>query len=273
MLENPQFQSTMNEALQNPTMIDMMIQQNPMLREMGPGVRQMMQTPEFRRMLTDPNSIRQAMEMQRAMGGLGGGGGSPFPAPGPTNTSPEEGGNPPAPAANPFLQAAMGSGNPLSSLFGGNPNMGANPTPTAPNTSGSEQAGGAAAGGGPNPFGFLANPGLFGGQGAQGGFNPLDPQQNPFLRDPAAASQLLQAAQGEGGAGGAANPLAALLGGAGGGGFGGPPDNRPPEERYATQLGQLNEMGFCEFERNVEALRRAGGSTQGAVEYLLSHPS
>ena len=76
---------------------------------------------------------------------------------------------------------------------------------------------------------------------------------------------------GEGNAGAGANPLAALLGG----GFGAPspPDNRPPEERYAEQLRQLNDMGFCEFERNVEALRRAGGSVQGAVEYLLGNPS
>ena len=50
-----------------------------------------------------------------------------------------------------------------------------------------------------------------------------------------------------------------------------PPDTRPPEERYAEQLRQLNEMGFYEFERNVEALRRTGGSVQGAVEYLLTH--
>jgi ubiquilin len=59
------------------------------------------------------------------------------------------------------------------------------------------------------------------------------------------------------------------------GGFGGqqqqaPVDNTPPEERYASQLQQLNDMGFYEFERNVQALRRSGGNVQGAVEYLLS---
>ena len=50
-----------------------------------------------------------------------------------------------------------------------------------------------------------------------------------------------------------------------------PQDDRPPEDRYAEQLRQLNDMGFYEFERNVEALRRTGGSVQGAVEYLLTH--
>jgi ubiquilin len=121
------------------------------------------------------------------------------------------------------------------------------------------------------------NPAMFGatgsqaGQAGQAGLNPFNPQQNPFLRDPALLSQMMQAMGAQGGATGA-NPLAALLGGAG---LGSPPpqDNRPPEERYADQLRQLNDMGFFEFERNVEALRRSGGSVQGAVEYLLSHPS
>ena len=285
MLENPQFQSTMNEALQNPAMIDMMIQQNPMLRDMGPGVRQMMQSPEFRRMLTDPNSIRQAMQLQRAMGGLGGGagGGGSFPAPGVTNTTPDNNSNGSqntagagaggaAPPVNPFMPGALGAGNPFAALFGG----GGNAPNAGSTTEGQEATEGQQNNN--NPLGFLLNPG-----GATGGVNPFDPQQNPFLRDPSLMTQFAQTMGGGqanegggGGGGGATNPLAALLA-AGGGGNGGlfgasPPDNRPPEERYAVQLGQLNDMGFYEFERNIEALRRAGGSVQGAVEYLLSHP-
>jgi ubiquilin len=64
-----------------------------------------------------------------------------------------------------------------------------------------------------------------------------------------------------------------------GGGFGGfgapaaaPADNRPPEEVYAEQLRQLNDMGFFDFDRNVQALRRSGGSVQGAIEHLLNSP-
>ncbi|KAF7590426.1 hypothetical protein BBP40_002882 [Aspergillus hancockii] len=297
MLENPQFQSTINEALQNPAMIDMMIQQNPMLREMGPGVRQMMQSPEFRRMLTDPNSLRQAMQLQRAMGGGGGLSGSgSFPAPGVTNTTPDESRNaqndngaPPAPGAspfNPFIPPGLGAGNPFAALFGGNPAMGgagttgSGQTETTPRAAGDATGADATTGEGQNqpnaqnPFGSLFNPALFGAQAGQA--NPFNPQQNPFLRDPALLSQMMQAMgapPGEGGAGAlGANPLAAFLGG---NAFGNPPpqDNRPPEERYAEQLRQLNDMGFFEFERNIEALRRAGGSVQGAVEYLLSHPS
>jgi ubiquilin len=70
-----------------------------------------------------------------------------------------------------------------------------------------------------------------------------------------------------------------MLHGGGRGAFGGaseagsphpPADTRPPEERYADQLRQLNDMGFFDFDRNVEALRRSGGSVQGAIEQLLT---
>ncbi|KAH0158066.1 hypothetical protein KCU67_g7662, partial [Aureobasidium melanogenum] len=85
-------------------------------------------------------------------------------------------------------------------------------------------------------------------------------------------------AGGEGGAAAASpfggmNPFAALGGMGGMGGFGAPQqqqDSRPPEEQYATQLQQLNAMGFYEFDRNVRALRMSGGSVEGAVEHLLS---
>lgn len=99
--------------------------------------------------------------------------------------------------------------------------------------------------------------------GGAGGNNPFgQPPSNPADSTSAASS-----AQG--------NPFAALLGP--GGGFGGaggfgtpiPQDNRPPEEVYESQLRQLNEMGFYEFERNVTALRRSGGNVQAAIEFLL----
>ena len=90
-----------------------------------------------------------------------------------------------------------------------------------------------------------------------------------LMQNPQMMQQMMQmfggSEDGTSGAG-AFNPFA----------FGGepqaPPDNRPPEERYADQLRQLNDMGFYEFERNVQALRRSGGSVQGAIEYLLSNP-
>jgi ubiquilin len=295
MLENPQVQATMNEALQNPALIDMMIQQNPMLREMGPGVRQMMQSPEFRRMLTDPAAIRQMAQMQRAFGGMGfgGAGNTAFPAPGVTNTTPEEnrgqqqpGANEQAPV-NPFGAA----GNPFAGLFGANPaqqpattpSTTAQPTTTttteSTTTTGQTVADPTAQNQqNPNPFAALFNPAMFGGfpqgqagagaaPGAQGAnFNNMfNPQNNPFMRDPALLQNVMQA-MGGGNAAGAENPWASLLGA--------PPaaqqDNRPPEDRYAEQLRQLNDMGFYDFDRNIQALRRSGGSVQGAVDFLLN---
>lgn len=333
MLQNPQFQSTMNEALQNPQLIDMMIQQNPMLRDMGPGVRQMMQSPYFRRMMTDPESLRSITQMQRAMnmgpfGQAGGGGNAAFPAPGVTNTTAAEnrdgGGTPetpnqtnttgtPQPPANPFAMfggqgAAGAAGNPFAALFGNNPAV-PNPTPSTsspPPASGEQTTSsqgtttGSTGANPPNPFSMLFNPAMMGQLPQQQGAAPSNPnltppqqpenpfaslQNNPFMQNPALLQQFMQAMGGGGGEPGSFAPpgggnpeafnnaFASLF--PQGTGTGSPPrtsDTRPPEERYAEQLRQLNDMGFYEFERNIEALRRTGGSVQGAVEYLLSHP-
>ncbi|KAF3907496.1 Ubiquilin [Arthrobotrys entomopaga] len=308
MLESPEVRASMNALLQNPALLDSLIQSNPMLQAMGPDARRMMQSEEFRAMMTDPTIIRQMSQFQRMMGagpfgrgGLGGGAGA-FPAPGVTDQTPADqqaqgqtgqttgaagtgagaGQNPATPPTNPFaaLFNPLGNAGNAGSPFG---------TPPQPPTGG-------AAGNQANPFMFL-NPALFGGMrppqapgqtqtqtpaaGAQttGGDQPQQqPQQpqnplNPFmpnmdLNQLQNMMQILGMAPGGEGAGG--------LGGLGGlgGGFGAPPapvDNRPPEERYADQLRQLNDMGFFDFDRNVTALRRSGGSVQGAVDYLLSN--
>ncbi|KAF2233844.1 hypothetical protein EV356DRAFT_567662 [Viridothelium virens] len=144
----------------------------------------------------------------------------------------------------------------------------------------------------PNPFGNL-----FGAAGGQGGASPFNNIMQQMMQNPEAMQQMMNftrsmygQGQGEGQGGNesssdpASNPFAALEGLAGlgnrfgaFGGMGGaggaqqtPQDTRPPEEQYVEQLRQLNEMGFHEFERNVRALRMAGGSVQGAVEMLLS---
>lgn len=311
MLQDPSFASTLDEALQNPALIDQMIANNPMLRGMGPQVRQAMQNPAIRRMMTDPEMMRQASQMQRQMGGgMFGGAGQgdqPFPMPGATDTTPgqgQEGQRTEAQAtqaqANPFADpfamfgnpaaAAGGAGagagavNPFAALFQppstatGNTNL----NPTSPPPAGQEstttstdtntenqqqqqqtpqpQNPFAAAAQNPMFQSILQNPQLmqqmmqsfFG--GSPSATNPSDPNSTP--QQPG-------------------NPFASLFGPAGLGAFGAAPpqqqpqDTRPPEVRYEDQLRQLNDMGFYEFERNVEALRRAGGSVQGAVEYLL----
>lgn len=326
MMENPMFLSQMNEAMNNPAVIQMM-RDSPMIRD-NPMARAMLDNPALRQMMISPETIRAQMQLNRAMGGGGGGGGS-FPAPGTTDnaaanpatgtgenaaqgsdnanntgtTNPLGNNLPFDPLANPNLFAG---GNPIAQIVGialNQPNMPTTSTPSsnAPNqenptqiNSSQPQGSQSAA---PNPFAAL-----FGVPPASGtGDNNTatnDPNQQPSNNSNNAFGQLMQQmmqglAQN---AGTARDPsdLATMMGlgnmpgfnpaqlGAGLGGLGGanlgaqqqqatqPADTRPPEERYADQLRQLNDMGFFEFDRNVTALRRSGGSVQGAVEYLLS---
>ncbi|KAJ6386366.1 hypothetical protein OIU77_029352 [Salix suchowensis] len=45
----------------------------------------------------------------------------------------------------------------------------------------------------------------------------------------------------------------------------------PPEELYATQLAQLQEMGFFDTQENIRALRATAGNVHAAVERLLGN--
>lgn len=276
MLSDPNVQQTMNEALNNPDFVNMMIESNPMLRNM-PNAREIITSPFMRQMMSNPQLLGQAMRAQRGMGG----GGAAFPAPGATDTTPgnaasgdaSAGANPAgganAAAANPFMnpfmsgmmdgngapnfaqmmQALQGAGNPFAPPAAATANQpraaatGETPATTTGDstTTPNAQAGAGAAA---NPFAALFPQGQ-GGGGAAG-------QANPFGVTPEMMQQMMTMF---GGGGAAANT---------------PPDNRPPEERYADQLRQLNDMGFFDFDRNVAALRRSGGSVQGAIEYLLS---
>lgn len=283
MLSNPMIAQTMNEALNNPNFIDYMIRSNPTLANM-PNAREMLQSPYFRNMMTNPDAIRMAARMRRV---LQGGGDAAFPAPGATDNTPAgapgaggsaAGGNE---NVNDPLRALFGApggtGNPFASLLGmmppGGPAAGAGTTGQAPPAS-NQTAASAGPGDGSTPStntqGQAGNAGqppnpfsaLFGmGPGAAPGANASNPLGLPPL-SPEAMQQMAQM-WGLGGLGGLGSPGAAPAA---------PADNRPPEERYADQLRQLNDMGFFDFERNVTALRRSGGSVQGAVEYLLSNP-
>ncbi|KAF1851429.1 uncharacterized protein K460DRAFT_362174 [Cucurbitaria berberidis CBS 394.84] len=297
LMENPMFLSQMNEAMNNPAVVDMMMQ-NPMIRN-NPMLQEMLRNPEMRRMMFSPEMMRMQLQMQRSMGDRDGGGSS-FPAPGATDNTPQ-----PNSTATPNPPNAAGTPNPFAA-FGGAGGAGGNPfapqanqntadtTPTSASPQNTQDASSAP----PNTF-----PNLFG--GAQGGqANPIAEAARNLMQNPEAMQSMMQMMGGGAGAGAGAgaspfsafgqapasttpatgagpnsppanNPFAALFGPGGfgaGGGFGTPPpvDSRPPEEVYETQLRQLNEMGFYEFDRNVSALRRSGGNVQGAVEYLLN---
>ena len=275
MMEDPNMQQMLNEALNNPAMIEMMIQQTPGLQD-NAQTREMLRSPEFREMLTNPAAIRQAAAMGRMM--RGGGGANAFPAPGVTdNTEGGAAGTPnanQAPPANPFAMFGNqpGAANPFAGLFPA-PGQGATPTQTPP-ALGSAGGAGSPPAGNPDPANPFAS--LFGGAGAGAGGNNAAAGGNPFNipgMPPMTPEMMRQAMQMMGGgAGGNGNlpDFASLFGGAGAGNPPAPADTRPPEERYADQLRQLNDMGFFDFDRNVEALRRSGGSVQGAIEQLLS---
>jgi len=262
MMDNPMFASQINEAMNNPAVIQMM-QNNPMIRN-NPMMRQMLENPEMRRMLMDPAIIRQSIQMQRAMGGQGGGSNAnAMPAPGVTDTTlqgaagttrnttaAETTTSQPSDSLGSMFGQGGAGGNPFGSLFGNTAAQGGN---ASSGTTGSEPTSQQ-----PNPFSQLFGGG---GQGRAGGQSPFNPE---------AMRQMMEMMGGGGGAGaGGFNPF-------GMGGMGGQPaapavqDTRPPEEQYSEQLRQLNEMGFYEFDRNVRALRMAGGNVQGAIELLFS---
>lgn len=85
LLLSPAFQEQMNAVMLNPQMMDMLLNQNPQFRDMSPEARQMLQ-PMFREMMSNPESLRSIISLNRALSGAGGAGagaaGLGFPAPG-----------------------------------------------------------------------------------------------------------------------------------------------------------------------------------------------
>ncbi|TGJ88260.1 hypothetical protein E0Z10_g456 [Xylaria hypoxylon] len=259
MLSNPHVAQQMNEMMNNDQFLDMMIQSNPMLRN-NPNAREMVRSPLFRQMMTNPEALRSAARIQRMMRGNGGGQGA-FPMPGVTDTTPGAGGdnatnNSSAQGqSNPFDPAAWANIPGLAGLGGQSGAMGGIFDPFAPQlplAQDREQMRKVIQAHRPTHSQIYSAAGLGGGLGAN-----QSATNNPFGMPPMSPEALQQMMQ--------------LLGmGGSGGSSPAPPDNRPPEERYAEQLRQLNDMGFYDFDRNVEALRRSGGSVQGAIEHLLS---
>jgi len=66
--------------------------------------------------------------------------------------------------------------------------------------------------------------------------------------------------------------LSSMFGGLGAGSLAVPNrSNEPPEQLYATQLTQLQEMGFFDTQENIRALIATSGNVHAAVERLLGN--
>ena len=233
MMENPIFQSQMNEMLSNPQMIDFLIQSNPQLQALGPQARQMFQSPMFRQMLTNPDMLRQSMRMAEMMGlnrgangfgSLNNNNSSDFPAPGGEETTTENNNN-----NNNNNAASTTNNNNNNSAQSSSNNMAQNPFAALLNPS-------------LNPFANLADT-----NSTSASTNNNNTTNNNWSNFASFLQSMMPPVQQQQ-----------------------PVDTRPPEERYEQQLRQLNDMGFFDFDRNVAALRRSGGSVQGAVDALLN---
>ncbi|WWD01625.1 hypothetical protein V866_008570 [Kwoniella sp. B9012] len=244
MMNNPDFLRSMADMMSRPEVLDQIIASNPQLQSMGPQVRQMMQSPFFRQMMSNPETLRAMMQMNASMAGQGGAGGlggfNPFGAAPTAGQTPQAGNNPPSdPFPNLFAPNA-----PTTNTDNNNNNNSQNPsTPSVGNTQP------------PNPLAAL-----FGGAGAGG---PGGAGGNPFGFDP---SLLF----GGGAGGGGGQGFGGLSGFGGFGAPAAPRDERPPEEIYATQLGQLNAMGLWDAQKNIRALRSTGGNVEAAIELIFS---
>ncbi|GAA5951224.1 hypothetical protein JCM8115_005091 [Rhodotorula mucilaginosa] len=235
MMNSPEVQQQMNQMLQDPAVIDQMIAMNPQLQQMGPYVRQMMQSEQFRNLLTNPQAMQNAMQMMGGAGGMGGGAGAGL--------------------------GGMGGMFPPPGAFGGGGGAGAGTGSTAasPSTPGQQAGGGANSAGATAPNSQAAPPpfnpfAMLGGLGAGAGPGPGAGGQQPDFAQAMAQMQQL------------------FGGGAAGGGGGGARAGQSPEERYAVELEQLSNMGFTNPTRNVRALLASGGFVEGAIQWLFDNP-
>ncbi|KAF9102987.1 hypothetical protein BGX27_010789 [Mortierella sp. AM989] len=73
MMQDPNFAQYMSSMLQNPQVLESMISMNPALRSMGQEARQMLHSPQFQQMISNPDTLRQiAQSGPQPEGGAGG---------------------------------------------------------------------------------------------------------------------------------------------------------------------------------------------------------
>ncbi|KXN84286.1 Ubiquitin domain-containing protein DSK2 [Leucoagaricus sp. SymC.cos] len=120
MMNDPRVLEQMATAMSNPAVIDQVIAMNPQLAAMGPRIRQMFQSEEFRRIMSNPEQLQGMMRMASLMRETQGG--SPMF-------------NPFAPP--PSFPAPGVPGQPASTTSTNNPTSASNPTnPSSPRAGG-----------------------------------------------------------------------------------------------------------------------------------------
>ncbi|KAF9292911.1 hypothetical protein BGZ88_005983 [Linnemannia elongata] len=72
MMQDPTFAQFMSSMLQNPQILESMVATNPMLQAMlGPDMRHILQSPQFRQMVASPDALRQVAQMGTPMSSSG----------------------------------------------------------------------------------------------------------------------------------------------------------------------------------------------------------
>lgn len=220
----------------------MQMMQNPMMQEMmrSPAVQQMLQN-----LMQNPQMLQNMVRNNPMMNGLLQGFGVPAAAAAPPAANaagPAAAAPPPAAAAGPQAAPAAQNAAPAAQQGANNPaaaNVNAVP-PAQPAANANAQAAPnaqpAAANAAPNPLGLLL--------GQLNNQQPNNP--NPFLAFLNAQQMRPQAA---------ARPQGM--------------NDDQAREMYATQLEQLQNMGFLDEARNLRALRETAGSVEAAINMLL----
>ncbi|CAG8673189.1 10605_t:CDS:2 [Dentiscutata heterogama] len=236
LLQNPAIMQYMQQMLQDPQFVESMIHMNPQFSSMAPQIRQMMQDPDFQAMMSNPETYRNLAALQPLMGNLGpltGGAIPGFPgynAPATTGTNPTTNST-----TNPTTNTTAGNTTGTTTT-GSTPTSNTTPSTTTPSINN-------------NPFLPYFNPTAAGaaGTGTMPLFDPLlwgalggvPPTTTPTTASASATSQTPQTPQ------------------------------VPPEERFQSQLQQLNDMGFVDAQKNIRALQICQGNVNFAIERLL----
>eukprot|EP01057_Protomagalhaensia_wolfi_P001337 Protomagalhaensia_wolfi_Nauph_80__1336@NODE_1798_length_1333_cov_35_106646_g1402_i0_p1_GENE_NODE_1798_length_1333_cov_35_106646_g1402_i0NODE_1798_length_1333_cov_35_106646_g1402_i0_p1_ORF_typecomplete_len409_score69_47ubiquitin/PF00240_23/2_7e13Rad60SLD_2/PF13881_6/6_5e08UBA/PF00627_31/2_2e06GerD/PF17898_1/0_00021GerD/PF17898_1/21Ubiquitin_5/PF18037_1/0_00014Rad60SLD/PF11976_8/0_00015DUF2407/PF10302_9/0_00029STI1/PF17830_1/0_021STI1/PF17830_1/12STI1/PF17830_1/2_9e02Ubiquitin_2/PF14560_6/0_035HOI len=238
VLRNPMMQQMMQEMFRNPEALQMVIQSNPMLQSLmntNPLLRETMSNPEVLRNIFNPSVLQAASQLYDSVPAEGAPAGA-------------------VPPAVPDLNSMLGS-------------LGLS-APAGAQASGSTgTSGGAATTGGasgsppamPDFSAFLSGLGAppAGGSGAAGGMPNMMDSLSRIMQDEQVRNQVMGLLNNMGGEGQA-------TGAAAGG---------DDETRFASELQQLEDMGFVERSSNLRALRRSHGDVNGAISILLEWSS